>query len=741
MIIKVGDEYLDFSGDIIIEKQLFSFETLSTAGTFSYSFTVPDTYKNRKILGVLNISNNEQACFVDNVQIQTDGGIPLFIGYINVTNPIAIDCSFFSDNNNFFSKISGNCIDLDLSDFDLQLNEDAIVNSWTASNGIVFPVMDIGILRDRNDRFMFNDIDSRTTVFESEPWKLAQSDFHPFIFVKDIINEIMSQSGLKIAGDLVKDSNYQNLITTNSLESLKKSIIAEQNIYVASKTPQVSPNTTPSIIVFDLSDAPYFQSELGNWNAAINRFDSSYQCVFEIDFSATVSDVTKETHFSFRQNGIEIYNAFVSGSTPNPVNYKGYRYFNAVDYFEVYSWTSGATNNINTCSLKIKATNTNYIFARTLCPNISNKEFIADVFKMFNVLANYDPYSNTINTVLYKNITQYDEQDLSEYIHDIPEVRNYDLISNYAQRNTILYESLGGDDIDKYNESNEDEWGSGSFNVSNRSLEEQKDIAKIGFSAPFAYNSKVFDTYFSSVNFVEIDNEDFEYDITSVSDYGGLAQFNTGTGIQYVFFNLPYSGNATCKLRQIEYKRLETEKQVICLYLANTELRSSFRFSGSGDVFYNDGSVNSGTSAWRIVDSTLINYNGVYQLYDDTGSVSPAPRPDVQRSTVGIAVFAKKRDGSEMDILRQGLSFGEITGFDSLTMTETYYNALGNSLNNPFNPIVEFLFPENVFLNLDLTKAIRLKTSKFNGLFIANKLTGYKDSVTPCTIELIQIQK
>jgi len=742
MIVKVGDEYLEFNGDIVIEKQLFSFATLTTAGTFSYSFTVEPTAQNRRLLNVLNVSNNENACLVENVQIQTDGGITLFIGYINVDNSIGIDCSFFSDNNNFFSKITGKCIDLDLSAYDIETREDTIISSWSNNTGVVWPLIDIGVLKSRSDYFLQCDFNQRIQAFETPgQGTTVKNEFQPFLFVKHIVNAIMSKAGLTISGDLLKDANYNNLITTNNSQK-KLEVIANQNISVASKIPQTVANVTPTKLSFELvNTSPQYQSKLNNWDTSINRFTATYQCVIHVEFTASVSDTSKETHFHFDVNGVNRYNAFVNGSTPNPVKYSGYLFMKAGDYFEMFSFVDSGpgTNDINTATLKISAVATDFVFASTLCPNANSVDFLSDIFKMFNVIASYNQYSKVVNTVLYKDITSYPEQDLSEYINNINELSNYNLISNYGQINTISYKAADNDLIKNYNDSHVLQWGQGSFDVNNRSLKKLKEFTSLDFIAPYCYRNDLFKTFLVESDYLTIEDSEVTYAITSVTNSGGLAVFHTSGG-NFTFFNIPYVGNATGTLTLQQYKLNTSDDQIVALYFPDVTLPQKIRFSVGGDnsVVPPVGSVDPmRSSCWKISDSTIINYNGQWQLFDNGIDTWP----EVYHENVGVAVFVKSKDGSELDIVRQGLSFGDIDGFDSLNMTDTYYGAIRDSLNNPINPIVEFLLPEQVFLNLDLTKPIRLKTEKFNSLFIANKLTGYKDSVTPCILELVKITK
>jgi hypothetical protein len=174
------------------------------------------------------------------------------------------------------------------------------------------------------------------------------------------------------------------------------------------------------------------------------------------------------------------------------------------------------------------------------------------------------------------------------------------------------------------------------------------------------------------------------------------------------------------------FSETDDDSQIIAIYVKDYQLPKSFRFTGS--TVDNDHLF---LESWRIIrlkDMTDTNYNGDWENTDFASQ---------ERTSAGIAVFAKSQ--SSVGPVKQGLSFGEIKGLDSLTLLETYYSVTQRSLNDPVKPYARFCLPEKVFLGLDMTAPIRLKTDRINNIFIANKITGYYNSETECVIELIKI--
>lgn len=738
MMIKVNDEYLEFNGDIVIEKQLFKFDTLETAGTFSYSFTIPDTSYNRKILGILNINSNEEISLVENVSITTNSGIVLYKGYILIDDPLNIECSFFSDNNNFFASIKGNVSDvICLEQYDTELNEDNIVNSWTASSGIVFPLVDRGGLYLRKDAFM---------KLRIRVGRRDQNDWQPFIFVKDVVKCILQNSGLKISGDLISDTNYINLITTNSSPAITNKKIKMQEFYVGTETVQTIPNGSANAVKinFDLTDSPFYNSQLGNFSVSNSRWTLTYDTRSTLTFNGLLSDDTHQVTWEFRRNNVNIFSVFTNGNTVVGFNsdtaFKNYD--QPGDYLELWAYvdpsTAGSVDLISgNFSAEVFTTNT--IFAQSLIPSMSSRQFISNVFKLFNVIADYDPFSKTIITRLVKNIKQSEEQDLSDYLHRVVSIRNTELISEYAQSNILKYGELDSDVVDKYNQDNEIPFGGGELTINNSTLEDVNDLIELDFKAPYVYRNDAFGLYLIRLDFVNYgvpDTVNDPEDVTSVTNSGGLAQFNSALG-GVKFHNNYFIEDATGTFTIIsggddgiqgnsnDFKEADGDNQIIALNFKATSLPKSFRFTGLFDA--------SLTGLWpiyRLENMTNPNYNGDWERNDF---------PSAVRTSASVAVFAKAQNGSELDSMRQGLSFGEIQGTDSLTLKETYYSDLQKILNDPVKPIVEMLLPENVFNSLSFLSPVRIRSEKVNGSFLVNKLTGYSDSVTPCTFELIKL--
>ena len=751
MMIKVKDEFLEFDGDIIVEKQIFNYSTLETAGTFSYSFTIPPTSSNRKKLGLLNINNNEVVCLVDDVQLLTESGIPLYLGYILVDDPLGIECSFFSDNNNFFTSIEGSVNELNsLSKYDSFIDEAHIVDSWTADNGVVFPLVDRGGVWRRKDPFM---------KLRIRRGRVDQNDWQPFIYVRNVMDAILQKANLKMDGDLINSGTYHNLITTNGSPEISKKIIKKQEIFVGSKTVQTIPNGSANAvkIQFDLHEAlPFYNSELKSFDPVLNRWITTYDVTFRMSIAGRVSDASKSITWSFiNAFGANAGNRFTKALAFDFNTDTGFlsnepSYINAANGLELWAFVDPATPgtvDITEITMKVEVGRTYTVIAQSLIPSLTSREFISDIFKMFNIIATFDQTTRTIHTRFMQRINQFDVVDLSKYVHEIQALRNTELISELSQSNVLKYSPFeGSEQIDIYNQTHPLEYGAGDLEIKNSKLKKQDDLIELKFKAPYVYRHEGFGLYLVRLDFIayedatqDIDTTNGKQTITSVTDNAGLAQFNTAAAITYIARNNFFAGDATGLGEGIggglsgfnteidrtsQYQENENDNQIICIYLKDVDLPHEFNFTQNTSIFYDQ---------WGIIRiSNMSNpvYDGDWESRD----------ADVEmRSSVGVAIFSKAVDGTPLDLVRQGLSFGDIDGLNSLTLKESFYRITESGLNNPIKPIIQMLIPENVFINLDFTKAIRLETENLNGVFLINKCTGYKDSKTPCTFELIKI--
>lgn len=723
MIIKIGDEYLEFDGDVEMERQVMNIDNFDNVGDFSYSFTVHPTAHNKKLLGVTAIDQKNKTLFTqtDNAELQTDGGITIHLGSIIVTNTFGIECSFVSGNTNFFKYITGNIKDINLKELDVIMSESNIVASWSNTSGIVFPIVDRGNLYLRKDTFLSF---TKITGF------IQENDFQPFIYIKDVIKKALTTHGLKIDGDLIEDKTYQDLITTNNDSDFYKKRYKENSVSIGKTSSQTLTTTFSQITFQDETSVQYYNSLESPYDLSTNRWEVNFNNNAIPKIFLNTSDPNIELEFELRRNGASVRDWFVKGLSIELTEEVFLPYYVPGDYVELWGrvFTSGTVDIIGG-AFTIEVVRTDFALASALVPDQETKEFIKDIFKMFNVVCTFDVFTKTIHTRLFKNIKYQDEQDLSEYVHILEAENGFDLVSDYSKENIIGYQQLDIPEIEKYNAEHDIDYGNGSIDVNNEMIDNVSSLYDVNYTAPYSSYYPYFGLQLIRLDY-SIYNDALGIDpfiVNTVNDNAGLAEvvLPGGSPSSITLSNGGFVGDADGVAIPTQFEEIDSDAQIIALNVPNVSLPVDIKFTEwttSIGIQYQ--------RVWHLYDFTIDQYNGYWA---DTAFVR-APR-----SNASVAVFAKYLDGTPLDTLKQGLSFGEIDGKDTLTLIETYYRDFESVLNDPIKPMISMLIPEHVYFNLDFLKPVRIKTDRFNSLFFLQKISGYKNSYTPCVFELIKL--
>ncbi len=726
MILKIEDEYLEFDGEIILERQVMNIETLDNVGDFSYAFNVEPTAHNKRVLGIESINKTNKQIFVDRlVELQTNAGLPIAYGKILITDTLGIECSFLSGNTNFFNSIEGNVQDIDLSEFDVFPSEDTIVDSWDNTEGVVFPLVDKGGLDRRKYPFF---------KFRALTARVDFNDFQPFIYVKNVIDGIFKLAGLKLEGDLINESTYNSLITTNNSQDYYERKFTDVNVNIGKAVPQTLTDAGFTKISFeDVTSTQYFNSPLESFSLVNNRWVIPFNSKVGIAISLQLSDDTKRIMFEFRKNGVDAFSPIAQGNNitidTSKVLFIDLSAPTPGDYFEVWAMVDPSTPgsvDVLSGSFTGNIVSTGYIFAQALLPAISSRDFLKDIFKMFNVICTYDIFSKTVTTKFFKNIPTSEEQDLSQYVTKVIAENGFEVVSDYAKSNILAYTQLESDKVERYNKENIISYGNGEIAIQNDFIESTKDLFTVNFTAPYSQNYPVYGLQLIRLDYAEyVADEDssINLEIVNVNDSAGEAEFENSVGGFVNLKNVPYLGDATGVLQSVTQESIESSSQIIAINVPNVTLPETVWFSDYGPF---------STEDWitiRASNFTIPAYDGDWEFNSF---------PESARLTAAVAVFARFQDGTPLDVIKQGLSFGPIPGKNTLSLIDTFYRPTQDALNDPNKIRCEMLMPENVYRNIDFLRPVRIKTDKFNATFYINKDTGYESSKQIFEMELIK---
>ncbi|NRA93290.1 MAG: hypothetical protein HRU26_11505, partial [Psychroserpens sp.] len=199
--IKVNDEIIETTSLVAQTYRVNNLGDISTRqGSSSNNLSIPLTAKNREALGFPEDFNETLRTPYTRIDAQLfDGEVFVSTGYlkINSVDTRSINCTFFSDNTGWFNQIKDKTLkDLTgLSVYDHLYSEGSIIDSLDGSEGYIYPIIDYG-------EFKNADLGSG----------IAVEQLFPAMFVSIIFEEIFSEAGYTIEGELLDLWEYNNSI-------------------------------------------------------------------------------------------------------------------------------------------------------------------------------------------------------------------------------------------------------------------------------------------------------------------------------------------------------------------------------------------------------------------------------------------------------------------------------------------------------------------------------------------------
>lgn len=736
MIVKIGDSFLEFNGVIEIERQIKLFDDISTVnGDYSYSFDVPNTSYNRDILGIKSVNSEIYWNIRIDAEILNNSGITIYYGYIQISEETkdSIVLNFFSGNLDWFNLLERNIRTYNLSIFNKEGSDPTTIeDTWDSTNGIIFPVVNRGALLTRKGPDLYD------------------GDFQPFIYVKDVIRAVFSEHGIKIVGDLLDDPVYDKLITSNNGLSGIGDRIDSQKVYIGLGSNQVIAKNTETTIQFASTTAPFQNSENNNWDTTNYRYTFT-ENVKKFKVNASI----KTTLSSSLQSTLIISIRYQGSTTLHTVN-KSYGYisssfnntitidvnsddFNQAtlpsgvgvgDYIDVrIEWTTSGSPTFTVLSgsfVRVEPVKFHKVYATSLLPDLKANEFVADIFKIFNVFCSYNSTSKILTVKKLDTVLKETPIDISDHV-EIEGIQYQDFISNYSVRNNLGYDIQAFTEVDRYNQQNRIPYASGVIEIDNDFLDDEDDLVELNFISAWQQDVDFWGSL-PRLEYVEAVEIGDLRTITSVTDNGdGYARFNfsgdalagqlvrvkdatvdayngdfeiiVNTAGYVVLRDVLYSADADGSLIDLELQDQDNEDQCLLINRLNT---SGNDIGYSGTLYFNNAALTS-------------NFALAYFYYPDNGTL--------------LGNFKGT-----------SLSFGDPVDSNQRGLITSYYRSGENILNNSSMITCIGYIPEWLFNQLDFLSPIRLNFNNVTGLFLLNRITGYKGAIEPCEIELISIK-
>lgn len=711
MMLRVNNEYLDFNQPIEQDRKAKLFEAIEEIeGDVSFEFELYLSSPNSKKLDFPFPDSSSKLVYqAIDADLMNDEGQLVSKGFIKIERKIGnnLFCSFFGGNSNWFAMLTGNMTDLRLSQYDVDQTEFTIRDSWDNTSGIVWPILDAGGLSTRSN-----------PDFKTE-------DFIPAFYAKTLMFEVFQQSGIKIAGELLKDWRYNNMIIAANGRSQEE--VDNRSSFVLKTTDQAVDNTLTKITFDDDSNFPYFDGSQDNFSIALSRFTADVRMTVRAVATSRVSSAGAGGFLSIIVNGapggqaVSNLQLAVNNSVQGTINLE------AGDYIEVFyeTFVVASTGTMEEATFKITPIYLYKAFGGSAVPKWTKQQFVSQVLAPFNVIPAFDPYTKTVTFNLFDKLKEKEPIDISEFIEE-PEVDFSELIADYGRRNNFIYQETDIDNLKEYNISEFVKYGSGVIEATNDFIDESVPVLESDFSSPISYINGIFDMSMDRIQFIEFDTESTE--ITSVTTPGfDIARFNVAEDI-FAVDDLVRISNST-----------------------NVNYNGEWIVSAVGAGFIQCLGPTFDTDATATIEKLIHKFStddNVYILLNipdySIGDVSGVPFTLNQNSvfTAAFAYFNLLNTGKQINTdYKQGLSFGPIVNplFYQRTMIEDYWNTFGRILNDPVKLRANAYLPWIIHNQIDFLRPIMIKTLETTNLYYCNREIGYQNSYTPCELELIKL--
>lgn len=711
-MIKTNNGYLDFDDIIEVERQVKLFEEIATTdGDFSYQFRAPQTSNNLYILGFPFPDNKTKLVYHEiEAILLSDDGLELYRGFLRIeglpNNWIYL--SFFAGNNNWFGMLSGNLSELDFSEYDVDQTQSTIQAAIFNTEGIVFPLVDNGILDLRGYQL------------------LKVEDFVAGIYVKTVFNKIFASHGIKIQGEILNDVNYQSAITLSAGNNTSE--IDARTTYVhTTNSPSPHDATYHKMVWTDDTNFPYSDGEQNNFDISLGRYVADIKMSLKVEL--TINEIIAPGAFgdykiAFYINGILSEEKVITLNADMTV-FTAIIKLESGDYLEAFVYNDATiyADPITDASWRITPIFLYKAFGNSVVPDWTQQQYVSNILRLFNVLAAYNATNKTLTFNLFERIKDKPPIDLSEYLSET-DVDYTEFISEYGKKSLLSFQELETEDTFRFTRFR---YAKGVINVDNDFLTDSEDILESDFTQPIGYINPVFNMSIEKTDLIMVE-EEVNVDVTGVTNSLGFARFAISEDV-FELSDLVRVSNSTNQKYNGDY-------MVDTLGAGYVEL--------SGLQFDTNATATIGKMNFGYTDNDnvyLLHHVPLYSINNFSGLIE-IRLENTDLETIALAFFNLLNQNRQINIdFVNSMSF---SGEDNplhyqQTLIEQYFSLFSGVLNDPvkIKPLANL--PYKVFINIDFLRPITIKTIETSNMYYLNRITGYEASEKQCTLELIKL--
>lgn len=727
----------DFDGNTIttpdetyLFKRTISFLTWAIRGDFSTTFSVPNDSETRKTLGYYSVNQINRP--TEKIFAFVFDGTTVSYGRAFIQSVGSqFELFFVAGNSNWINEITGSIRDIDFSDFDCAFDAPTIDSRKTATEGVIFPVID----------WAYN-YKKLTNVFLARPITGVSIDsfydFYPCFHEHTIFDRIFSTLGFKIAGNLLDNPVYKDLVITSSeilsatyQSALNTSVAANQTMdtnYLNSSvgTPAFKIDFQVGSSFFDAAnDRLVFPTALGptliNYSIAAGKYSINPEIYYTIQL---------------RKNGITISTVEI------PVTYAHLSPFNgsittdiqANDYFELWlqphdAFVSGFPRQFiaNVTTFITTIITSDGVAVSNLLPDVAQFDFVRHIAQRFNCLVDYDDLTQTVTFTMLDSVKKENAVDLSDNIIEFTHAP-----SGYGQRNYIrtpeaaelvLYKS----DNKNYGDHEVDSDGQG-----------EKDVINTIFRPAETFTNQKLEWLITNVPLIRLEDSDDGVDYVSVED-------PTGISGRAIFINATLLADFIVdSVIRIKSDSGEYEGMAVVESADNAGLMPYGVKIGSTDTgkIYRQKIIfpSIGSRELIVVRNTDVNnFNTGSPIYDIQNIKILDANGTYPYGSAAWAFYAKPNIGTNMDRVRVGLNYGPVTNTGNISFGDLFHKTLRKIIAGPKTK-AKFLLSQVEYQNLSPLQYVYLRTKSFEGYFLMPEIDGFKNQFSPVEANLILIE-
>jgi len=381
----------------------------------------------------------------------------------------------------------------------------------------------------------------------------------------------------------------------------------------------------------------------------------------------------------------------------------------------------------------------NTVKVQAVAPNMKAIDVLKWVCVTFSVVPVYDTFSNTLTLDLLERKNLASASDWSEY------VKSYNIKYDQTQNNFLTLPDADPQ-FDSYNSVNDIRFGE--VNIESPKEDGQtNDLYSSPFPACFDSVTEIGSIALPYIPMYELE-DDQSYTYSAVESYqeSGFDSILKVTGIGFPFYS--FCPDVIVRLEDNNgfydgYHRLskpvtQNQSNTVAYMVGQYNLPTT---TSSGYLYTQK--VTKGKPGTRVLSFIpSIASQDVSGFYISTThlplKVSTNSSASYELSNVPATYFHKSvTPYANLNKYKQGLSYGSITDYNDLPISETYWRFLKSMITNP-TIRTTMLLPEAEFVDFDW-QFIYLNTGNLNGYFFVDSIVNYKDSTTPVEVNLLSV--